>query len=275
MTSTTQFTDIVKRIDNIQLSEVFGNNAVNIKSLATSVSKSVLSLSTNGIKISENDKNNIMTFLNNISSSVSTFCDFLDYNNNGKVELIRRNSDGKIGYGADISAVIEDGKDIINPIFKGDKNVPVIIMSTMTNILSLLTNENIINAKNDYNAFKKSCEKTFASFSLIKNVDRAKLFSENADDIIRFIIVLCVVIAPLIELIEQKHKKGESVISAKDISSFVTEYYGSNIDDLLKMIENIVGAFVKIVGASSAGKKISKFFKCLCCMSTSAVEPDA
>lgn len=271
MTTSTKFSDIVNRIDTVSLKDVVGADAVNIEKLVTSMVKSVLALSFDNVKISDNDKNNINVFLNNIADSVTKFCNFLDYNNNGKVELIRKDSKGNITYGADISAVITDGESVINPIINGNKNIPVAIISTMTNVLKLLTNDNIVTAKNEYLLFKTSCETTYASFSLIKNVNHAKLFNENSDDIMRFIISLCVIIVPLVELVTEKHANGESSISSQDINVYVTKYYGSNISELLTVLESIVSAFVKIVSASSVGKRIKNFFKNLCCTSSSSV----
>ena len=123
----------------------------------------------------------------------------------------------------------------------------------------------------------------YTSYGPIKSVDHTQYFKENAADIMSFIITLCVISIPVIELANQKiaainaMKNDGSVVDPSTvqitnqmISQAVRTMYGLNLEFILATIEGVVGVFVKTLVASGAGAKIATWIKskCCCCCTT-------
>ena len=215
------------------------------------------------------DKISLNNFINSISDSVIAFCKFLDYDGDGVVELVRRDSHGEMTYGDDIDLLLKDVSIIANST-KNTNNATV-VFSVLSAIMVFFQNEHILDSKNDFIDFKNRCVATYDTFKLVKNINHIKIFEEKADDIMSFVMILCIVILPLMELANQKIEKINNdiannnlpnevtfTLTREEMSLAVTNMYGINLDYILLIINNLVALFIK-------GIKASGFFKKICC----------
>jgi hypothetical protein len=224
-------------------------------------------------------KNKINSFLTNISSAITSFHDLLDYDNDGVVELVERDADGKVIIGDDIQLMIDDMKKI-GESSKGKDGVHNNIMAVISSMYIYFTGENYNESLEDFNTFKIKCEETYNSFNDIKDIDHSKIFSEKKDDIMSFIITLCIISVTVVNITANKiaqinaiEEDSESVtdpanfiITNEYINASIVNVYGFNLDFILKAVDNLVIVFVKNIELKNTGQKIKNFFrKCACC----------
>src|SRR5690606_15804 len=114
----------------------------NLKKLVGSVTKNILTLSNTEYKLNDLDEKNIEEVTDNLSKTLVNFYNFLDYDNDGKVELVE-NKNGSISLGDDLKKLQKDTVGIIEPFLNKENNKDKLFIITFVNLLTLLQNENI------------------------------------------------------------------------------------------------------------------------------------
>jgi hypothetical protein len=290
----TKITDLVGKLNDIDLTGGSALNSIleqdltdgnkrmvlNTKALLISLVSSVFGLTNENMNnptiYSPEDLNKINKFFGDLVLTVEKFCKFLDYDNDGRVELIGQDKNGKIIVGEDIELIVADIKYLSSAVNNNNLNkgsAPLAILATLSALTIYLSNDNYLNAKDDYEQFKEACGKTYNSFKLFKEINHSKQAKEsiknNIDNIISFVIIFCIISIPIIDLVSKKAndiKSGEKVIITKEmIQLAIINMYGLDLDFITKSIEGLVKVFGNTLAVSGCGSKLSQFFKKKCC----------
>lgn len=289
-TSNTQnLANVLGRVGDITLSNVLNGTgqSADVGLLVKSMASAILGIAESNVTGSgtpATDAQNISTFLSNVAAAVAAFCAFLDYDDNGVVQLVTKDANGNVVIGNDILAMEKDFNGVTSA-FKNQGNIGTTVLAVLSSITMYLTSPHITTEEANFAAFKTACGNVYTSYAPIKSIDHTQYFQENAADIMSFIITLCVIAIPTIELANQKiaainaAKANNQVIDPASltitnavISQAVTATYGVNLGFILSTITDVVTVFVKLFNASGAGTKIANFFKtklCCCCVKSS------
>jgi hypothetical protein len=244
------------------------NTKVLIKTLIQSVTElgDVTSL-----KIDPKDAGKISSFLDSTAHAVDTFCDFLDYDRDGVVELIAKDQEGKISEGQDVEALLNDVSPITSA-FRNKGDLSITTIGVLSSLAIYFTSDSFSHSKDDFIVFKSACEDAYRAYAQILSIDHKKFFEENSSDMMKFIINLCVVIVPIFDLLGKKIAalnsgaiQSDMVITSEDIKKAFTEMYGTNVEFILNLVDRLTNIFLKTLTATSTGKKILNLFKCRCC----------
>lgn len=283
--NTQKFTDILGRVGDMTLNNIINatGKGTDAGLLVKSLAGTILGLSDSSIKrnnvIETNDSKNVNIFLNNVARAVAAFCAFLDYDADGEVQLVKRDASGKVIIGDDIAAMEKDF-DAISSSFKNQGDVGATILAILSSIAIYFSGTHFTTEKEDFVSFKSACEDVYTSYVPIKSMDHAQFFKENVADIMTFIIALCIISIPTIELVNQKiaaintAKVEGTMIDPIDItvtnsmvSQAVKTMYGLNMEFILAAITNVVDVFVKTMIVTGTGSKLANFLKRKCCCS--------
>ena len=112
--------NMITQIGNITLNDktcVISNDkrVINIETIIKTIARSILKIASpikgNG-EINKIDADNIEKFLQSVADSVKNMCLILDYDGDGIVELIKKDSKNNIVAGEDIEKLLKDTDDI-------------------------------------------------------------------------------------------------------------------------------------------------------------------
>lgn len=267
---------------------------LNIPKLVENLIKATLHLNTidtssNNVRYTASEQILIDTFLANFNKTIEYFMDFLDYDGDNQIKLIEfEKSKEKIEIGADLNAFIDDMKDIISS-FKTNASSADKIFSVLSNVLLYTLSDEYTEAKDDIINFNESVKITFGSLKKLKNIDHKKIFDSKVDDMISFIMMFCVLMIPIIDLINKKlgdlnkadiksHTKedtsniNESVIPSKDeeiilpnneVADAIKNYYGDHLNTVLGLVNQLTKKMIKVVESKKWKKLKTKL--CCCC----------
>jgi hypothetical protein len=256
-------------------------------------------------KYSDEDNQKIISFKEACSNTCDIFWDILNYNDNyldddktrPNIEIIEKTPDGKIVIGADLKAVLEDVQLAIDTVteegnqlqevisdVKKDTNVGTVVNVT-AHLFNLLTKVSmyfdvIVNPDiethygetiADFENFFASCKIVYDRFKIVKNINHSKLFTGKEEEIIDFVMYLCIISLPIIELCVDRLKTDNIqlfVITKEEMSNKIEQYYGTGgLTFVLAAVDKFVETFTK---KYEIGKKVRTFGnwiseKCCCC----------
>jgi hypothetical protein len=267
---------------------------LNLPNLVKQMAKSVLNLngkdhSGNNVSYSTLDKMLIDTFLTNFNKTTEYFMDFLDYNDDNQVDLINfEETTGDLDIGTDLQEFINDIK-IIGSSFKTNSSPHDKVFSALSQIFMFMLSDRYSETKEDVVNFTESVKVSYKSLKALKKVNHNKVYESRVDDMINFIITFCVVLIPVIELVNKKLAElnknnivtnnidsvnntefdnllnkidlNQIVITNEEISEMINATYGNKLDYVLDMVEQLTKKMVKFVGT----KKWENFKQKLCC----------
>lgn len=241
----------------------------------------------------DDERERIDAFEMACSDACDIFWDILNYNDNyldgerkqPNVELIEITKDGKVVIGADIKAVLEDVQIAVDTVTdevgkiddavkdaKDETNV-ITVVNVASQIFQLLSRVSvyfgtIVNPNDDtrygetiedFENFFAACKIAYDRFLAIKDIDHSKLFDEKEEEIVDFIIYICVVSLPVIDLciertkplvnssVEELNKLGPNafIVTKADLQERIEKYYGKDgFTYILVAIDNFVDTFV-------------------------------
>jgi hypothetical protein len=171
----------ISKIGDINLTKMWNNDnnnkyIPNIKLLTRYMICNILGINNdpnNNIIFNEKQINMINKFLDNTSDAITDFCDILDYDQDGIVELVKIDENGNKVKGDDIKLISENIKDIKNVVspFKKNGSLYHTVIAILTNIYVYFTNDKFTETCDDFVNFRESCKIAYKSFllcSLIK-----------------------------------------------------------------------------------------------------------
>ena len=274
-TQDTQISTIISRIDNIILNDktcIISNDKrlinveIIIKTIATSILKITTPLKVNG-EINKNDADNIEKFLQSLADSVKNMCLLLDYDGDGIIELIKKDSKNNIVVGEDIEKLLKDTDDI-KQVFKGAESPAMSLMVIFSSLIVYFSDPKFKQLKKEINYFRISCVNAHDSFLLIKNIEYNNFIDTDSNSIVKFIIILCVISIPIIELVNKKNNEQnnqEQVITNDMINNSIHDMYGVDLKFILSIIDNLVTVIVKTFILFGLKNKINNCIKRLYC----------
>lgn len=276
------FSSILKNIGDIQYSDVLDNAktkngdicVLNLDELIKSVAINILDISTASFNMNSDDSKKINAFLDELVDAIKYFCNFLDYDGDGVVELVTKNSQNEIVEGDDIKLFLTEGKTATS-LFKNHGNIQTTIFAFISGMVTYFTNKRVTQTLNDFDQFRQTCGRTYILMKEIKTISVSEFFNNKRSDIMKFIITLCIVIIPIIELMTKKivsinasgsaNINGNEFLSKNAIVTEIKQMYGISIEIMLLQIESLVPIFIEIVEKNTFGKKILNYIKSKCC----------
>jgi hypothetical protein len=203
-------------------------------------------------KLIEND--NLIILRDKVGQNVRLFLNFLDFNNDGKVQLVVKNDiDDNYTFGNDVPMIIKDID--INQIDKQVTNI-------LTSLILYMRSDEYIEANEKFSNFYESCKITHNYFKLnFKNI-----LIVSFDTIISLVILLCIISIPILNLIKQRiellnNSDANIIITHDEIIDTINKMYGINVNCILLLVHTIVEAFVEL---NNKTKLLSKVFTCAC-----------
>lgn len=203
------------------------------------------------------DTQSIVGFLDSIVSAVASFMSFLDYDGDGSVSIVKRDADNNVVVGDDIIALEKDLNNV-ESAFKNQGDLSTTILAVLSSLLIYFTNKNVIAEEKKFNAFHDACKNVVNAYGPVKSAKLAQLFKDEIQDIISFVVTLCIIVIPTVELANQKiaainksTSEGKTIdpstvtITNDMINKSVTSLYGANLTYIVASVKNIVGVFVK------------------------------
>lgn len=273
---------------------------LNLPNLVKHLAQATLQLagtdpSENNVGYTVNEKRLVNDFLANFNTTVEHFMDFLDYDGDNQVKLVEfEKSKGKIEVGKDLNAFLDDMKDI-GSSFKTDAKPADKVFSALSKVLMFLMSEEFAESKEDIINFNASVKDTFGSLKALKDINHKRVFDSRVDDMISFIIMFCVLLIPIVDMVDTKlgdlnkasvqksiraddaddadeseDSEDEVVLPNNEVADAIRAYYGDNLGTVLELVNQLTKKMIKIV-QSSKWKKFKKKF-CCCCMSAEAEE---
>jgi hypothetical protein len=276
----TEFNALIEHIEDVSILNMFDTinvsnekkKVLNIQKLAKTLLTGILKLSDYKINIDPKDDNIIKGFMSSIVIAIEKFCNFLDYDNDGIIELVRHNENGTIIEGEDIELMVKDGKAIINS-FKDQGDPVKTTVVILTQLVAYFMNDRVTLSRKKFIEFEEECTKAYICFKQVKSIKYLQFFSNNSDNMIKFVINMCIIIIPIIDLVNKRNaiSKLDSIqnltITKDDVKKATFDMYGSEIEFILTPIDNLVYTIVRNIEGS---KKCKAFFnsiknKCCCC----------
>lgn len=253
----------------------------------------------------EDDKMKIESFKEACSSTCDIFWDILNYNDNylddakthPNIEIIQKTPDGKIKIGADLQAALDDVQSAVNiGIDEGlqlqkiitdvkDNTNATMVINTAAHLFNLLTKVSvyfdvIVNPDiethygetiADFENFFAACKNVYDRFNLVKHINHTKLFTGKEEEIIDFVIYLCIISIPVIELcVDRLKNTNESslIISKDELKTKIEQYYGKGgLTFVLVAVDKFVETFTKKYNLGKKVKAVGNWFtkRCCCC----------
>jgi hypothetical protein len=270
---------------------------LNLPNLVKQMAKSILALngkdySGNNVSYSASDKVRIDAFLTNFNRTTEHFMDFLDYNHDSQVQLVEfEENTGKLDVGKDLQEFINDVKEI-GSSFKTNNSPHDKVFSVLSQIFMFMLSDKYVETKEDVVNFNESVKASYKSLKALKHIDHNNVFDSRVDDMVNFIITFCVILIPVIELVNKKlaelnknnavsnsNSSGnlesdnlldnvgldQVVITNADIFRMINVVYGNKLDYVLDMVDQLTKKMVKFVGTGFL--KGCKQKLCCCCIS--------
>jgi hypothetical protein len=199
-----------------------------------------------------------------LSQTAKLFLEFLDFNNDGKVEIIVKNDDNEYEFGNDVPA-------FINMKDRDVKQLDSQIMYVLTNLITYFNNNKYNEINQKFHKFYESCKTTNDFFKL----NYKTIIANEFDEIISLVITLCIISVPIIDLMQQRvvvfknHFNDNSdmnvVVTRDDMKNAVVNTYGENIQCIMLLINNIVDQVINFNNVSGCLNKFKKMFTCGSC----------
>jgi hypothetical protein len=272
---------ILSKITEVSLRQICDENKrLNITKFVRSLALSVMRyhrdpLNDSTSRLTGEQKNALNDFLSNIALCVGVFMDFLDYDDDGVVELVKREN-GKHVIGDDIQLIVDDMKKIGKP-FKNTGETHNALFEALSNLYVYLTSDSFTETKDDVEAFKDAVIATHNSLKLVKNtkIDLKGIVLDKVDDIVFFIIMICMVTVASVESVSRKLvkiadseknkndlKPEDLIFSDQEIRDAVKDKFSVKFDIILDIIQRIIKVFSESINYNSIRKKIKKYLYC-------------
>lgn len=284
---------------------------LNVPNLVQNLVKVTLQLnekdpSENNVGYTAEEKRLIDDFVTDFNDTIEYFMDFLDYDGDNQVKLVEfERNKGKIEnieIGKDLDAFLEDMKDI-GSSFKTDAKPADKVFSALSKIFLYLLSDEYAESKEDIINFNDSVKVTFESLKSLKDIDHKRVFDSKVDDMISFIIMFCVLLIPIIDLVNSKlgelnkaevkpqeneddpdagagvggvsestesDDEDEIALPNNEVADAIKAYYGDHLDTVLGLVNQLTKKMIKAVKSSKWKKFKQKF--CCCCVSNDAAE---
>jgi hypothetical protein len=121
----------------------------------------------------------------------------------------------------------------------------------------------------DFENFFASCKNVYVNFKPIQNINYSKILLNKEEEFIDFIIYLCVVSLPIIELCVDRLKPiniKSSIITKQEISDKIEQYYGSDgLTFVLVAVDKFVETFTKKYNISKNVRTFGNWITSKCC----------
>jgi hypothetical protein len=244
------------------------------------------------------EKRLVNDFLANFNTTVEHFMDFLDYDGDNQVKLVEfEKNKGKIEVGKDLDEFLKDMKEIGSP-FKTDAKPADKVFSALSKILLYLLSDEYAESKEDIINFNASVKATYKSLKTLKDINHKKVFESNVDDMVSFIMMFCVLLIPIIDLVNRKlgdvnkadvrarsdeedlgtgigigaavglleggeDSEDEIVLPNNEVADAIKNYYGDHLDTVLGLVNQLTKKMTKAV-ESGKWKKFQRKFCCCC-----------
>lgn len=232
-----KFEDI---IDKLELSDNRFKELKNIEGLVKYLAQSAYNFSGELFQ----DNKSVNDYIDSLTVVIKNFYNILDYDNDGVVELVDEVNGEKV-LGEDVELLKKDIGDIYNVLSGKGKNTGANIFN-MVAIMSLyFSSERFTTTRDDFIEFKNSCVK---AIELYKKIDK-KINLENA---LKFIIYLCVITVPLINLLN----KSDANITKESINHEIRETYGDHYEFIIKSSDDLAKAIVKSIQINKCWRRI-------------------
>ncbi len=228
-------------------------------------------------------------FINSACNAVEKFYDFLDYNNDGVVELVRCDEKGKITEGEDIELMINDVKSVLysyNITESFSKNV-IVVLAQLT---AYIKNENVIKSRQEFKDFNAECVNAYDAYKQLNMNGYKKKLVNNAGNMTMFIMNACIVLLPIVDMAKKRiaiydtyltkettmtksHATRNLIITKDDIKKASDNMYGCNIEYILATVDNLVNTISASITKSDKVISLFKKFKlkCCCCVDSNNV----
>lgn len=270
---------------------------LNVPNLIKNLIKVVLHLeagdsSNNNVGYTADEQSLINEFLSNFNNTIEHFMDFLDYDNDNQIKLIEfEKSKDKIEIGTDLNAFLNDMKDIGSP-FKTNASSADKIFSVLSNILLYTLSDEYTETKQDIINFNESVKTTFKSLKKLKDINHKRVFDSKVDDMISFIMMFCVLIIPIIDLVNKKlgdlnkadikfnskekeeqldniesinlNTYDEVILPNNEVADAIKNYYGMHLSTVLGLVNQLTKKMIKAVESNKWQKIKKKLFPCCC-----------
>jgi hypothetical protein len=285
------YNDIISKLNSISLPSVWKNGTIqnetqkvlDISILIKSLICSILGFSSDSTLINTNtyDQDEISAINNFVVSTalaVEDFCDLLGYIQPTAI-ISQLTTDAT---NSTVVTIINDISSVVS--FFGIVEQPIAtlvtrVFATIASIVMYFSSPNFTRTIADYKDFKQNCYNAYESFEQIKNIKHTAIQDENIKSIIGFIITLCVIAIPIVNLVASKIYTVNSLINSGNLSidqssliitqdtlnQAVTKMYGENIDFILNGVDDMVNLFV-----SEISKIESACASCTGCTSCAA-----
>ena len=273
---------IIERIGNIVLKDVMhmsdDKKILSVELLIKSMIISVLDLSksfNNNISFDKKQVDNLETFLNASTDAITQLCLLLDYDNDGKIELIRKDSKNNIVAGDDIEKLMNDTKGIQLAFKPQCGNASTSLLVIFSSLILYFSDEKFTHFKSEIESFKNACVKTHNSYILIKNTNNKII--DNSESIVKFIITMCVISFPVIDLVNKKiieinnnplndlTDPSSNTITNDIINKSVHDMYGYDLGYIMKIVDSLANIILKSLVLNGTKNKIIEFFKKISC----------
>ena len=260
------FNIVISRVGDITLSNIINASGKNADAelLVVQMAQTILGLTINTTNVTvkgltDIDKQNITLFLNSVATAITSFLSFLDYDGNGQVELVSKDTNGNIVVGSDIITMEKDF-EAIGSAFKNQGSVGATVLAILSSLTMYFTSQHFTTEEEKFLAFKTACQNVYTQYLPIKSIDHVHFFQDNIKDIMTFIITLCVISIPTIELANQQIASINALktadkpvdlstiqITNKMISDGITKMYGTNLSFIMTAIGQVVTVFTVLV----------------------------
>jgi hypothetical protein len=260
----------------------------------------------NNVQYTADERRLISDFLDNFNNTVEYFMDFLDYDGDNQVKLVEfEKTKGKVEIGDDLNAFLDDMKDI-GSSFKTDAKPEDKVFSALSKIFLYMLSDEYAESKEDIINFSTSVKVTFESLKALKDINHKRVFDSKVDDMISFIMMFCVLLIPIIDLVDRKlgdlnkadvqaksqveaaddadsaagvdgaeseegdEDEVEIVLPNNEVADAIKNYYGAHLDTVLGLVNQLTKKMIKAVQSSKWKKFKQKV--CCCCVSGEASE---
>ena len=254
---------------------------LNVPNLVKGLVKATLHLtgkdpSGNNVKYTSAEKKVINDFVASFNTTVGHFMDFLDYDGDHQVKLVKlEKTNGKVQLGDDLNAFLEDMKDI-GSAFKTDAKSSDKIFAVLSKIFLYLMSDEFAETKEDIINFSESVKTTYEYLKALKDIDHKRVFESRVDDMISFIIMFCVLMIPIIDLVsnklgelntadangvsEESEDADEIILPNDEVSNAIKIYYGEHLGTVLGLVNQLTKKMITMVESTKWDR-----FKAKCC----------
>jgi hypothetical protein len=243
----------------------------------------------NNVQYTADERRLVDTFLTNFNTTVEHFMDFLDYDGDNQIKLVEfEKNKGNIEVGKDLNEFLDDMKDI-GSSFKTDAEPADKVFSALSKIFLFMLSDEYAESKEDIINFSASVKTTFTALKAMKDINHKRVFDSNVDDMISFIMMFCVLLIPIVDLVngklgnlnkadvqahsgeedlgagiagsEDSDDEDEVVLPNNEIADAIRNYYGAHLDTVLGLVNQLTKKMIKAVQSS----KWKRFKQKVCC----------